>query len=82
MNLEACLPTDLRGPSTTITRVAAGLSGAGVYRIMHPAPIDHPWVNFLVLAASAGFEGASFLVSYREFRRVIGRRRSVAGSSR
>jgi cation diffusion facilitator family transporter len=49
--------------------------GAGVYRIMHPAPIDHPWVNFVVLAASASFEGASFLVSYREFRRIVGRRR-------
>ena len=33
MNLEACLPADLRGATTTITRVAAGLSGAGVYRV-------------------------------------------------
>ena len=33
MNLEACLPADLRGPTTTITRVAAGQSGAGVYRV-------------------------------------------------
>jgi hypothetical protein len=33
MSLEACLPTDLRGPTTTITRIAAGLSGAGVYRV-------------------------------------------------
>jgi aminoglycoside phosphotransferase len=32
-SLEACLPTDLRGPATTITRMAAGLSGAGVYRV-------------------------------------------------
>ena len=32
-SLDACLPADLRGPSTTITRVAAGLSGAGVYRV-------------------------------------------------
>jgi aminoglycoside phosphotransferase (APT) family kinase protein len=32
-HLEASLPTDLRGPSTTITRVDAGLSGAGVYRV-------------------------------------------------
>ena len=45
--------------------------GAGVYRITHPDVIDHPWVNYLVLAASAVFEGASFLVSYREFRRVV-----------
>ena len=33
MNLEACLPAELRGPATTITRIAAGLSGAGVYRV-------------------------------------------------
>ena len=33
MNLDACLPTDLRGPTTTITPIAAGLSGAGVYRV-------------------------------------------------
>jgi aminoglycoside phosphotransferase (APT) family kinase protein len=33
MNLEECLPADLQGPSTTITKIAAGLSGAGVYRV-------------------------------------------------
>jgi thiamine kinase-like enzyme len=33
MSLEACLPTELQGPATTITRIAAGLSGAGVYRV-------------------------------------------------
>jgi aminoglycoside phosphotransferase (APT) family kinase protein len=33
MNLEGCLPPDLRGPATTITKIAAGLSGAGVYRV-------------------------------------------------
>jgi aminoglycoside phosphotransferase (APT) family kinase protein len=33
VNLEACLPADLQGPATTITRIAAGLSGAGVYRV-------------------------------------------------
>lgn len=33
MNVEACLPADLRGPTTQITKVSAGLSGAGVYRV-------------------------------------------------
>jgi aminoglycoside phosphotransferase (APT) family kinase protein len=33
MNLEECLPSELRAPSTTITKIAAGLSGAGVYRV-------------------------------------------------
>lgn len=32
-DLENCLPDHLRGPATQITRVAAGLSGAGVYRV-------------------------------------------------
>lgn len=32
-SLDACLPADLRGPATTIARVSAGLSGAGVYRV-------------------------------------------------
>jgi aminoglycoside phosphotransferase (APT) family kinase protein len=33
MNLEDCLPTILCGPNTKIIRIAAGLSGAGVYRV-------------------------------------------------
>ncbi len=33
MNLQDCLPPDLNGPTTTITRIAVGLSGACVYRI-------------------------------------------------
>ncbi|MBK7197432.1 MAG: hypothetical protein IPH80_33695 [Myxococcales bacterium] len=33
MTLEACLPEHLRGPTTSITRLAGGLSGAGVYRV-------------------------------------------------
>ena len=36
MNLEACLPAKLRGPSATINKVSAGLSGAGVYRVDCP----------------------------------------------
>ena len=33
MTLEDHLPPDLKGPSTTITPIAVGLSGAGVYRV-------------------------------------------------
>jgi thiamine kinase-like enzyme len=33
VTLEGCLPAELRGSETTLTRVAAGLSGAGVYRV-------------------------------------------------
>jgi aminoglycoside phosphotransferase len=31
--MDDYLPPDLRGPTTTITRIAAGLSGADVYRV-------------------------------------------------
>src|ERR1041384_6371863 len=33
MSLDDCLPPELRGPATPITRVGAGLSGAGVHRV-------------------------------------------------
>ena len=33
MNRTGYLPPDLCGPTTTITRINAGLSGAGVYRV-------------------------------------------------
>lgn len=33
MTLDTALPEHLRGPATTITKIAAGLSGAGVYRV-------------------------------------------------
>jgi aminoglycoside phosphotransferase (APT) family kinase protein len=33
VDLDACLPAHLRGAATTITRIAGGLSGAGVYRV-------------------------------------------------
>lgn len=33
-DLEACLPAALRGPTTTIAKIAAGLSGAGVDRAL------------------------------------------------
>lgn len=33
MTAEDCLPSDLRGPTTTLTRIAVGLSGAAVYRV-------------------------------------------------
>lgn len=33
MDLEDCLPAELKGSAPTFTRIAAGLSGAGVYRV-------------------------------------------------
>lgn len=43
----------------------------GVQRLLHPAPIDRPWVSLAVLAASAVFEGFSLRTAYREYREIV-----------
>jgi aminoglycoside phosphotransferase (APT) family kinase protein len=80
MDLEACLPAALRGPTTTITRIAAGLSGAGVYRVeaagqpfVLKIAADEPrWRGVLHvqrLAADAGLAPA--IVHVDEARRAV-----------
>ena len=44
----------------------------GVQRLRHPQPIENAIVSELVLAASFVFEGWSWLVSVRQFRKVKG----------
>jgi divalent metal cation (Fe/Co/Zn/Cd) transporter len=39
-----------------------------VRKILHPEPVEDAWVNFVVLGASAVFEGLSFRVAWQEFR--------------
>jgi cation diffusion facilitator family transporter len=52
-----------------IFALGAGVSVyEGVDRLMHPIPIERPAVNFIVLAVSLAFEGASWLVGVRAFR--------------
>jgi cation diffusion facilitator family transporter len=46
----------------------------GVTHIRHPAALSSPWISLGVLAVAAGFEGASFRVAYREYRRIVGGR--------
>jgi cation diffusion facilitator family transporter len=43
----------------------------GVEKIRHPAEIDRPWINLIVLALSAIFEGTSFRVAYRQYRQMV-----------
>jgi cation diffusion facilitator family transporter len=50
----------------------------GVEKILHPGEIDRPWINLIVLAISAVFEGTSFRVAYREYRQVA-RGKTVRG---
>ncbi|HEY2358857.1 MAG TPA: cation diffusion facilitator family transporter [Phenylobacterium sp.] len=43
----------------------------GVRHILHPEPVISPWISLGVLAIAAIFEGASFRIGYREYRRVV-----------
>jgi thiamine kinase-like enzyme len=83
VNLEECLPAELRGAATTITKISAGLSGAGVYRVqangqslvLKAARDDEPlaaWqarVHIQKLAATAGL--APRIVHVDEARRAV-----------
>ena len=83
MTLGACLPTDMQGPNTSITRIAAGLSGAGVHRVdvagqafvLKIARDDEPldlWrgrTRVLQLAADAGL--AARVIHIDESRRAV-----------
>ena len=42
----------------------------GVLKIRQPEPIARAWINFLVIGLAALFEGASFLVAWRQFKVV------------
>ena len=44
----------------------------GISHLLHPQPIDHPLVNYVVLSASMVFEGISWAVALRDFRRHKG----------
>ncbi|WP_158883834.1 cation diffusion facilitator family transporter [Rhodanobacter sp. L36] len=57
-----------------VLAMGAGVSlYEGVARIRQPEPVTHPLMNYLVLAISALFEGTSWTLALREFRRLKGR---------
>jgi cation diffusion facilitator family transporter len=57
-----------------VLAMGAGVSlYEGIARIRHPEPVTHALMNYVVLAISALFEGASWMVALREFRRLKGR---------
>jgi len=83
MTLEACLPDQLRGPTTSITRIAGGLSGAGVYLVEAAAhsyvlkvaregePIE-AWRQSLEIQRRAGDAGvAPRVIHHDEARRAV-----------
>ena len=81
--LEACLPDDLRGPSTSITKMTGGLSGAGVFRVdaagqlyvLKVARDDVPigtWRQSLAIQRGAGDAGlAPRVIHHDEPRRAV-----------
>jgi cation diffusion facilitator family transporter len=50
--------------------VGAGVSlYEGVHHLLHPQQVEDPLINYIVLGLAALFEGASWTVAYREFRK-------------
>lgn len=56
-----------------IFAVGAGISVyEGVKHLLHPAPIENPMVNYIVLGLAMVFEGAAWFFAWKEFRKVKG----------
>ncbi len=56
-----------------IFALGAGVSiYQGVTQVRHPSPVSDPFVNYVVLGIAFLFEGASWLVSLRQFKAVKG----------
>jgi cation diffusion facilitator family transporter len=61
----------------------AGLSlYEGVRHLRHPAEIEHPIINYVVLAVAMLLEGAPWLAAYRQFSRMRGKRGTVEAVQR
>ncbi|GAB7079146.1 cation diffusion facilitator family transporter [Megalodesulfovibrio paquesii] len=57
----------------SIFGLGAGVSlYEGIHHMLHPKPVASPWLSYLVLLASIGFEGYSCSVAVREFRKTKG----------
>ena len=50
----------------------------GLEKVQHPHPVEHAWVNYLVLGVGILFEGAVWIVALRAFNRQRGPRSIVA----
>ncbi|HEY7166067.1 MAG TPA: cation diffusion facilitator family transporter [Candidatus Binatia bacterium] len=57
-----------------IFAVGGGVSAyEGILHILHPNPFEHPVWNYVVLMIAMLFEGYSFSIAYREFRKEKGK---------
>jgi cation diffusion facilitator family transporter len=67
----------------SIFAVGGGMSiYEGVTHMLHPQPMENPYINYIVLALSAVFEGISFTIAWRAFRTQRGTRSVVAAVRR
>jgi cation diffusion facilitator family transporter len=56
-----------------IFSLGAGLSlYEGIHHVVHPAPIERPFVSYVVIGLALLFESASWRVAFREFRAEMG----------
>lgn len=57
-----------------IFAVGAGISiFKGVHHVLHPVPIDRPYINYIVLALAMLFEGAAWYFAFAEFTKAKGK---------
>jgi cation diffusion facilitator family transporter len=56
-----------------VVLVAGGVASAyrGIQQLRHLEPLRAPWISVGVLCIAAVFEGASFIVGLREYKRVV-----------
>ena len=45
----------------------------GVHHLLHPVPIQNPYINYIVLALAMVFEGAAWYFAYTEFSKAKGK---------
>jgi len=57
-----------------IFAVGSGVSiYEGIHHVMHPAQIENPMVNYIVLSLALVFEGAAWYFAFKEFGKVKGK---------
>jgi cation diffusion facilitator family transporter len=65
--------------AVSIFGIGGGLSiYEGILHIQHPAPLENPLINYIVLAAAIVFEAISFTVAWRAFRGTRGQRGTMS----
>ncbi len=65
--------------AVSIFGIGGGMSiYEGITHIQHPAPLESPTINYIVLGVAMLFESYSFSVAWRVFRKSKGKRKTLA----